>query len=137
MRAIFFKYDGLSDILYVKGLLRGYSEDVVLAEFSINASHPLAGQSQPGARPCVAVVHDELTLLILDFCVVGGDALVHEPYMRLLRLADAYGVVVFEDGAVGRFVVWFFELEFDDALVDILNGGGCTFFTMTTFIYTS
>jgi hypothetical protein len=69
--------------------------------------------------------------------VVGGDALVVELYMRIFSFSNSNGVVVFQDGAIGRLIVWFFELELDDSLVDVLNSANCTFFMIKTLNYTS
>jgi hypothetical protein len=60
-----------------------------------------------------------------------------EFYMRILRLSDTDSIVVLEDGAVGRFVVGFLELELDDALVDVLSGGRGTFLMIRTLNSTS
>lgn len=69
--------------------------------------------------------------------MVGGDALVVELDVRVLRLAEAHRVVVLEDGAVGRLVLRLLELELDDALVDVLSGERLTFFMMMTLNSTS
>jgi len=109
------------DVLNIEGLLGGDPEDIILGEPAVGTAHPLAGEPQPGPSPGVAVVHDKLALLVLDLCVVGGYALVGESDVRLLGLADAHCVVVFEDGAVGWFVFGFFELELYDPFVHVLG----------------
>lgn len=64
--------------------------------------------------------------------MVGRNALVVELYVRVLGLAEAHCVVVFEDGAVRRLVLWLFELELDDAFVDVLSRKCLTFLMMMT-----
>ena len=71
--------DGVSDMLEVEGLLGGDPKDVVLGKLAIRTPDSLAGEPEPSAGPGIAVVHDELALLVLDLGVVGGNALVGQP----------------------------------------------------------
>lgn len=59
-----FESDLLSEVLDQEGLLGGYPEDVILAEFAVVAPDAFGGQPQPGAGARVAVVHEEAALLI-------------------------------------------------------------------------
>ena len=129
--------DLLGEILNKEGLLGGDAKDIVFADPAILTPDSLAGQPQPGARPGVAVIHHKAPLLVLDLGVVGGYALVEEPDVRFFSLADAYSVVVLEDGSVGRLVVGFLELKLDDPFIEILSLFASTCLRMTTLISTS
>lgn len=109
-----------SDVLDQEGLLGGNTDDVVLRQLPVLTADAFAAEPQPCSRTCVAVVHHEASLLVLDFGVIGADALIGEPNMTLLGLADAHSVVVLEDGSVGRLVFGLLELEFDHSFVDVL-----------------
>ena len=63
--------------------------------------------------------------------------MVEEPDVRFFSLADAYSVVVLEDGSVGRLVVGFLELKLDDPFIEILSLFASTCLRMTTLISTS